>query len=187
MIALVRDRVHQLLKQADLSRHVGDRQHPRERSSTHAATRHSKPKWLLESGAVGRAAVPSGASTGEFEAVELRDGDKKRYLGKGVLERCAQRSRARSAPEILSAWKSSDQTGLDRIMIGSTAPPTSRRSAPMRCSRVSLAAARAAAQEAGLPLYRYLGGTHATLLPVPLMNILNGGAHAANNVDLRSS
>ena len=137
----------------------------------------------VESGAIGRAAVPSGASTGEREAIELRDGDKKRYLGKGVLN-AVRNVHERIAPELLSQ-EVSDQVGLDRIMIGLDGTANKSVLGANAMLGVSLAAARAAAQESGLPLYRYLGGTHATLLPVPLMNILNGGAHAANNVDLQ--
>src|SRR5687768_17524717 len=137
----------------------------------------------VESGAVGRAAVPSGASTGEREAIELRDGDKKRYAGKGVLN-AVRNVHERIAPELLSQ-EVSDQVGLDRIMIGLDGTTNKSVLGANAMLGVSLAAARAAAQESGLPLYRYLGGTHATLLPVPLMNILNGGAHAANNVDLQ--
>jgi enolase len=137
----------------------------------------------VESGAIGRAAVPSGASTGEREAIELRDGDKKRYLGKGVLN-AVRNVHERIAPELLSQ-EVSDQVGLDRIMIGLDGTANKSVLGANAMLGVSLAAARAAAQESGLPLYRYLGGAHATLLPVPLMNILNGGAHAANNVDLQ--
>ncbi|MEX2281889.1 MAG: phosphopyruvate hydratase [Gemmatimonadota bacterium] len=137
----------------------------------------------VESGAVGRAAVPSGASTGEREAIELRDGEKKRYLGKGVLN-AVRNVHERIAPELLSQ-EVSDQVALDRLMIALDGTPNKSELGANATLGVSLAAARAAAQEAGLPLYRYLGGAHATLLPVPLMNILNGGAHAANNVDLQ--
>ncbi len=137
----------------------------------------------VESGVVGRAAVPSGASTGEREAIELRDGDKNRYLGKGVLK-AARNVHERIAPELLSQ-EVSDQVGLDRLMIALDGTPNKSELGANAMLGVSLAAARAAAQEAGLPLYRYLGGAHATLLPVPLMNILNGGAHAGNNVDLQ--
>src|SRR5687767_2360740 len=126
----------------------------------------------VESGAVGRAAVPSGASTGEREAIELRDGDKKRYLGKGVLN-AVRNVNERIAPELLSQ-EVSDQAGLDRLMIALDGTANKSELGANATLGVSLAAARAAAVESGLPLYRYLGGAHATLLPVPLMNILNG-------------
>src|SRR5688500_11546691 len=137
----------------------------------------------VESGALGRAAVPSGASTGEREAIELRDGDPKRYLGKGV-QKAIQNVHERIAPELLSQ-ECTDQVAIDRIMIELDGSPNKATLGANAMLAVSLAAARAAAEECGLPLYRYLGGAHATLLPVPLMNILNGGAHAANNVDLQ--
>jgi enolase len=126
----------------------------------------------LESGAKGRAAVPSGASTGEKEAIELRDGDKKRWMGKGVTKAVANISRV-IAPELLGK-EAFDQTAVDHMMIALDA-----------ILGVSLAVAKAAAQEAGQPLYRYLGGTNARVLPVPLMNIINGGAHADNRLDLQ--
>jgi enolase len=138
---------------------------------------------LLASGAFGRAAVPSGASTGEHEAVELRDGDKGRYLGKGV-----RRAADNVNGEIAGALKGMDaldQTGIDRAMIALDGTPNKGRLGANALLAVSLATARAAAQECGLPLYRYLGGPLANILPVPMMNILNGGAHAANNVDFQ--
>jgi enolase len=138
---------------------------------------------VLESGAAGRAAVPSGASTGEFEAVELRDADPRRYGGKGVLD-AAENVIERIAPELVGL-EAMDQVALDRTMIALDGTPNKSKLGANAILAVSLANARAAASEAGLPLYRYLGGPHATLLPVPLMNILNGGAHAANNVDLQ--
>ena len=138
---------------------------------------------LLDSGISGRAAVPSGASTGEFEALELRDGDRKRYLGKGVLT-AVRNIREQIAPELIG-MDVADQVGVDRAMIALDGTPTKEKLGANAILAVSMAAARAAAQEARLPLYRYLGGAHATLLPVPLMNILNGGAHAANNVNLQ--
>ncbi|MGQ0560962.1 MAG: phosphopyruvate hydratase [Gemmatimonadota bacterium] len=137
----------------------------------------------LDSGATGRAAVPSGASTGEHEAIELRDGDQKRYLGKGVLAAVSNVTE-KIAPALLTL-DATDQASLDRIMIELDGTATKSSLGANAMLAVSLACARAAAQEAGLPLYRYLGGPCATLLPVPLMNILNGGAHAANNVDLQ--
>jgi len=138
---------------------------------------------VLDTGAFGRAAVPSGASTGEFEALELRDGDSKRYGGKGVLK-AVENINERIAPE-LSGMDATDQVALDRAMIELDGTPNKANLGANAILAVSLAAARAAAEDAGLPLYRYLGGPYATLLPVPLMNILNGGAHAANNVDLQ--
>jgi enolase len=137
----------------------------------------------LESGAFGRAAVPSGASTGEHEAIELRDGDKNRYLGKGVLN--AIRNIGESIAPALLGLDATDQASLDQIMIALDGTPTKSKLGANAILAVSMACARAAAVDAGLPLYRYLGGPNATLLPVPLMNILNGGAHAANNVDLQ--
>ena len=138
---------------------------------------------LLDTGATGRAAVPSGASTGEFEALELRDGDQKRYAGKGVL-RAVENVREQIAPELVG-MEVGDQAGIDHAMIELDGTETKEKLGANAMLAVSLACARAAAAESGLPLYRYLGGVHATLLPVPLMNILNGGAHAANNVNLQ--
>ena len=137
----------------------------------------------LHGGASGRAAVPSGASTGEFEAVELRDGDGDRYGGKGVL-RAVESVNASIAGEVIGL-DAFDQVAIDRAMIYLDGTPNKARLGANAMLAVSLAAARAAAADAGLPLYRYLGGPHATLLPVPLMNILNGGAHASNNVDFQ--
>jgi enolase len=138
---------------------------------------------VLESGATGRAAVPSGASTGEFEAVELRDGDGKRYIGKGV--QTAVRNVADViAPEVVG-MDAFDQVDVDRAMIALDGTNNKSKLGANAILGVSLATARAAALEAGLPLFRYLGGPLANLLPVPLMNILNGGAHAANNVDVQ--
>ena len=138
---------------------------------------------VTEDGIAGRAAVPSGASTGEFEAVELRDGDKSRYLGKGVLQ-AARNVTAIIGPSILG-MDVEDQVDIDRAMIEIDGTANKSKLGANAILSVSLAAARAAASEAGLPLYRYLGGPLATLMPVPLMNILNGGAHAANNVDFQ--
>jgi enolase len=137
----------------------------------------------LESGAFGRAAVPSGASTGEHEAIELRDGDKKRYVGKGVTN--AVKNVHESIAPALLGLDATDQASIDQIMIALDGTPTKSKLGANAILAVSMACARAAAVDAGLPLYRYLGGPQATLLPVPLMNILNGGAHAANNVDLQ--
>jgi enolase len=138
---------------------------------------------VLDTGAAGRAAVPSGASTGEFEAVELRDGDDQRYLGKGVT-RAVSHVRDEIA-DAVAGMDAFDQAGIDRAMIALDQTPNKSALGANAILSVSLAVARAAAMDAGLPLYRYLGGPGATLLPVPLMNILNGGAHAANNVDLQ--
>jgi len=138
---------------------------------------------FLESGAHGQAAVPSGASTGEFEAIELRDGDPARYNGKGVLK-AVENVNEEIAPELIGL-DATDQVLIDRTMIELDGTPNKSRLGANAILAVSLAVARAAAQYSELPLYRYLGGPHANLLPVPLMNILNGGAHAANNVDLQ--
>jgi enolase len=138
---------------------------------------------VLESGSVGRAAVPSGASTGEFEAVELRDGDKSRYLGKGVT--IAVRNVNETIAEEVVGMDAFDQVDIDRAMIALDGTKNKSNLGANAILGVSLAVARAAALEAGLPLYRYLGGPNANVLPVPLMNILNGGAHAPNNVDVQ--
>jgi enolase len=136
---------------------------------------------VLADGASGRAAVPSGASTGEHEAVELRDGDAERYGGKGVQEA------VRNVNEIigprLEGLDARDQMTVDAEMMDTDDTPNKSKLGANAILAVSLAAARAAAQECGMPLYRYLGGPMAHILPVPLMNILNGGAHASNNVD----
>ncbi|HEY8394254.1 MAG TPA: phosphopyruvate hydratase [Thermaerobacter sp.] len=137
--------------------------------------------WL-EDGAFGRAAVPSGASTGTFEAVELRDGGQA-YGGKGVLK-AVENVRQVIAPEIVGR-DALDQAGLDRTLIELDGTPNKGRLGANAILGVSLAVARAAASSLGLPLYRYLGGVDARLLPVPLMNILNGGKHADNNVDVQ--
>jgi enolase len=138
---------------------------------------------VLDSGSAGRAAVPSGASTGEFEAVELRDDDKKRFFGKGVT-RAAENVRTTIA-EAVTGMDATDQVTIDRALIALDGTENKSALGANAILAVSLAVARAAAMDAGLPLYRYLGGPAATLLPVPLMNILNGGAHATNNVDLQ--
>jgi enolase len=137
----------------------------------------------LVSGTVGRAVVPSGASTGEHEAVELRDGDKKRYLGKGVLK--AVENVNSEIAGALANFNAADQAALDRKMIELDGTKNKGRLGANAILAVSMAAARAAANEYGLPLYRYLGGAAANTLPVPMMNILNGGAHADNNVDFQ--
>jgi enolase len=135
----------------------------------------------LSSGAQGRAAVPSGASTGEHEAVELRDGDTKRYGGKGVSE--AVRNVNEVIGPRLEGMTASDQIAVDAEMMDLDGTPNKSKLGANAILSVSLAVARAAATDTGLPLYRYLGGPMARVLPVPMMNILNGGAHASNNVD----
>ncbi len=130
----------------------------------------------LESGAVGRAAVPSGASTGENEAVELRDGDKARYLGKGVLNAVANVNDV-IAPEVCG-YEAVDQVGVDNAMLALDGTPTKQKLGANAVLAVSLATARAAAEYTGLPLFRYIGGTNAKVLPVPMMNIINGGSHS---------
>jgi len=137
----------------------------------------------LASGAAGRAAVPSGASTGEHEAVELRDGDHKRFLGKGVLE--AVKNVNEVIGPRLEGMSAEEQIAVDYAMLDLDGTPNKSHLGANAILSVSMAAARAAAQDAGLPLYRYLGGPVANVLPVPMMNILNGGAHAANNVDFQ--
>jgi len=135
----------------------------------------------LSSGAMGRAAVPSGASTGEHEAVELRDGDPKRYGSKGVLE--AVKNVNEVIGPRLEGMSATDQVAVDYQMLDLDGTPNKSNLGANAMLSVSLAVARAAAADAGLPLYRYLGGPLAHVLPVPMMNILNGGAHASNNVD----
>ncbi|MEQ8357295.1 MAG: phosphopyruvate hydratase [Kiloniellaceae bacterium] len=137
----------------------------------------------LESGAFGRAAVPSGASTGAHEAVELRDGDKKRYGGKGVLT--AVDAVNHEIFDVLSGLDGEDQVHIDRTLIELDATHNKARLGANAILGVSLAVAKAAAEEAGLPLYRYVGGTFARTLPVPMMNIINGGAHADNPIDIQ--
>ncbi|MDQ6719157.1 MAG: phosphopyruvate hydratase [Gemmatimonadota bacterium] len=138
---------------------------------------------LLDSGAMGRAAVPSGASTGEHEALELRDGDSKRYLGKGV-EKAVRSVEERISPA-LAGMAASDQIAIDRAMIELDGSANKGKLGANAILAVSLANARAAATELGQPLYRYLGGPMARTMPVPMMNILNGGAHATNTVDFQ--
>ena len=137
----------------------------------------------LEDGTIGRAAVPSGASTGQFEAVELRDSDSPRYLGKGVLHAVANVNDI-IAPAILG-FDASEQVAIDRIMIELDGTPNKAKLGANAILGVSMAVARAAAESYDLPLFQYLGGTNAKELPVPMMNILNGGAHADNNVDIQ--
>jgi enolase len=137
----------------------------------------------LDSGAVGRAAVPSGASTGMFEAVELRDGDRSAYLGRGVLGAVANVDHV-IAPALVAA-DLDDQTAVDRFLLELDGTPNKERLGANAILGCSLAFARAAAAEGGLPLYRWLGGEDAHVLPVPLMNVVNGGAHAQNSLDLQ--
>jgi enolase len=138
---------------------------------------------ILESGARGRAAVPSGASTGEHEAVELRDGDPKRYLGKGVLTAVGNLNG--EIRDALRGFEAREQLDIDRTLMELDGTPNKGRLGANAILAASMAAARAAAAETGLPLYKYLGGPGASLLPVPMMNILNGGSHAPNNVDIQ--
>jgi enolase len=137
----------------------------------------------LDSGAVGRAAVPSGASTGQFEAVELRDGDAHAYLGKGVLR--AVENVEREIGPALAGVSADDQGGLDRLLLELDGTPNKARLGANAVLGCSLAAAKAAALEAGVPLYRWLGGDEARVLPVPMLNVVNGGAHAQNSLDLQ--
>jgi enolase len=138
---------------------------------------------FLDSGAMGRAAVPSGASTGEREALELRDGDKGRYLGKGV-EKAVSNVNDIIADEI-TGMDATDQAGVDKKMLALDGTDFKSRLGANAILGVSLAVAKAAAEEVGLPLYQYIGGSNAKELPLPMMNILNGGAHADNNVDIQ--
>lgn len=136
-----------------------------------------------ESGAFGRAIVPSGASTGEREALELRDGDKKRYGGKGVLT-AVENVNEVIAPEIIGMLVD-DQVGIDKKLIELDGTPFKKRLGANATLGVSLACARAAADYYGMPLYRYIGGANAKKLPVPMMNVLNGGQHADSSVDFQ--
>ncbi len=138
---------------------------------------------LLESGVMGRASVPSGASTGSREAIELRDGDKSRYLGKGVLKAVEHINTEIS--EAVLGLDASEQAFLDRTLIALDATDNKSRLGANAMLAVSMAVARAAAEEAGLPLYRYFGGSGAMQMPVPMMNVINGGAHANNSLDLQ--
>jgi enolase len=138
---------------------------------------------LLESGTMGRAAVPSGASTGSREAIELRDGDKDRYLGKGVL-RAVEHINTEISEAVLGL-DASEQAFLDKTLIDLDGSENKGRLGANATLAVSMAVARAAAEESGLPLYRYFGGMGGNLLPVPMMNVINGGAHANNNLDLQ--
>ena len=138
---------------------------------------------LLESGVMGRAAVPSGASTGQKEALELRDGDKSRYLGKGVLQ--AVEHVNNEIAQALIGLDASEQSYIDRVMIDIDGTDNKGRLGANATLAVSMAVARAAAEDAGLPLYRYLGGAGPMALPVPMMNVINGGEHANNSLDIQ--
>jgi len=138
---------------------------------------------LTDDGALGRAAVPSGASTGIHEAVELRDNDKSVYVGKGVLK--AVNNVNDLIANELAGWDVADQAGIDNAMIQLDGTPNKAKLGANAILAVSLAVAKAAAEEAGLPLYRYVGGTNARTLPVPMMNIINGGSHADNKIDFQ--
>ncbi len=138
---------------------------------------------ITDEGVLGRAAVPSGASTGIHEAVELRDGDKKNYLGKGVLK-AVKNVNEIIAPKLIG-YDVADQTGIDQLMIELDGTANKGKLGANAILAVSMAVAKAAAEEAGLPLYRYIGGTNARTLPIPMMNILNGGAHADNKIDFQ--
>lgn len=138
---------------------------------------------LLESGVMGRAAVPSGASTGEKEALELRDGDKQRYLGKGVLQ--AVENVNNEIAQALIGIDASEQSYIDQIMIDLDGTDNKGRLGANATLAVSLAVARAAAEDAGLPLYRFIGGAGPMSMPVPMMNVINGGAHANNSLDIQ--
>ncbi len=137
----------------------------------------------LESGVMGRAGLPSGASTGEREALELRDGDKSRYLGKGVLK-AVDHVNEIIAPELIG-WEASDQVGIDKKLLELDGTDFKTKLGANALLGASLACAKAAAEDAGLPLYQYIGGANAKELPLPMMNILNGGEHADNNVDIQ--
>jgi enolase len=138
---------------------------------------------LLESGVLGRAAVPSGASTGSREAIELRDGDKSRYFGKGVLQACENINTEIS--EAIMGLDANEQAFLDRTLIDLDGTENKARLGANATLAVSMAVAKAAAEEAGLPLYRYFGGSGSMQMPVPMMNVINGGMHADNNLDLQ--
>ncbi len=138
---------------------------------------------ILEDGTMGRAAVPSGASTGEYEAVELRDGDKKRYLGKGVLKAVENVNTAIAAE--ITGLDALEQVDIDRTMIDLDGTENKGKLGANAILGVSMAVARAGAEYLGIPLYKYLGGPHTTLLPVPMANIINGGKHADNKIDFQ--
>ena len=153
------------------------------RSSIAAAIRPSRWTCALADGTLGRAAVPSGASTGIYEAVELRDGDKTRYLGKGVAKAVANVNGVLA--KVAIGRDPADQAGLDRALIAADGTPNKGKLGANAILGVSLAAAKAAAAAHDLPLYRYLGGVNARVLPVPMANIINGGKHADNKIDFQ--
>ena len=136
---------------------------------------------ITDNGELGRAAVPSGASTGIHEAVELRDNDKSVYMGKGVLQAVNNVNDVIAEP--LLGWPVNDQAGIDQKLLELDGTDNKGKLGANALLAVSMAVAKAAAQESGLPLFRYLGGVNSTVLPIPLMNILNGGAHADNKID----
>src|SRR5436309_13869996 len=138
---------------------------------------------FLEDGSMGRAAVPSGASTGEHEAVELSDGDKDRYSGKGVLQ--ATRNVNEQIEEALTGIDASAQRDVDNILLELDGTPNKSNLGANAILAVSMACARAAAQSVSMPLYRYLGGPLVRVMPVPMMNIVNGGAHSTNTIDFQ--
>src|SRR5512143_228418 len=138
---------------------------------------------ILESGAMGRAAVPSGASTGKKEALELRDGDKRRYLGKGVAT-AVMNVNEEIGPQLMGL-ESTEHAFIDKMMLEIDGTPNKSKLGANAILGVSLAVAKASAEESGYSLYRYIGGITAREMPVPMMNILNGGAHADNNVDIQ--
>src|SRR6478736_2916961 len=138
---------------------------------------------LLNSGAMGRAAVPSGASTGSREALELRDGDKRRYGGKGVLK--AVEAVNTEISEAIVGLDATEQAFIDKTLVDLDGTENKGRLGANALLAVSMAAAKAAAEESGLPLYRYFGGSSAMRMPVPMMNVINGGAHANNNLDMQ--
>ncbi len=136
---------------------------------------------ITDNGVIGRAAVPSGASTGIHEAVELRDNDKGTYMGKGVLQAVNNVNDIIADP--LLGWPVNDQSGVDRMLLELDGTDNKGKLGANALLAVSMAVAKAAAQESSLPLFKYLGGVNSTVLPIPLMNILNGGAHADNKID----
>ena len=138
---------------------------------------------VTTNGTLGRAAVPSGASTGKHEAVELRDGDKKKYMGKGVLK--AVNHINTSIAKVLEGVNVFEQNAIDEMMLLTDGTPNKAKLGANAILAVSMASAKAAAEELGMPLYRYIGGVNANTLPIPLMNILNGGAHADNKIDFQ--
>ena len=138
---------------------------------------------LTDDGAMGRAAVPSGASTGIHEAVELRDNDKKKYVGKGVLK--AVKNVNTLISDAIVGFDITQQAAIDEALIALDGTPNKSKLGANAMLAVSMAVAKAAAEEAALPLFRYIGGTNAKTLPIPMMNILNGGAHADNKIDFQ--